>query len=262
MGKLRYSLIFFFLLLLLFPSGARATSFTINPIRVFFKPGQKTDVVKVRNDSERSLSIQLSISEWDQDSEGMRFLSPTTDVIAFPKIFVVEPKKERLVRVGLRVPPGKKEKTYRVYFQEVNNPLEIQTGMTLKTLLKLGVPIYVSPVEIKRSGQIEDMALSNGMLTFKVSNSGTAHIILEKMRIEGIDGSGSIVFTRDSSGRAVLSGRTKFYSEDLSKEDCSKIKSLTLKITTPYPQDMTLKRNSKPLSMSEKLDVLPTMCAP
>ncbi len=262
MGKLRYSFIFLFLIVLLFPSDSISATFTINPIKLFFGAGKKTDIVSITNNSEEALSMQITALSWDQDEEGRRVLTPSNDLIVFPKIFTVEKGENRLVRVGIRIPPGLKEKPYRLYFEELPMPRGDKGGVSLRTLLKIGISVYLTPVELNRSGKIEDVRLSDGKLFFRITNSGNAHVNLKSITIEGKDGSGATVFTRDVSGRALLAGRSKPFSEELSKVDCNKISHLHINVITAHPLEKSASRQKNSLSMSEKLDVLPAMCAP
>jgi fimbrial chaperone protein len=258
----RYSFTILFLIILLFPSKAISATFTVNPIKLFFGAGKKTDIITITNNSEEKLSMQVSALLWDQDDEGMRLLSPSTDLVVFPKLFTIEKGENRLVRVGIKVPPGQEERPYRLYFEELPMPREEKGGASLRTLLKVGISVYLTPLELKRSANIEDIRLSKGKLAFKVTNSGNAHIDLKSIEIEGIDGSGATLFTREVGAKTVLAGRSKPFSQELSKETCAGIGQIRINVLTGYPLEMISSRHSTPLSMSEKFDVLPTMCAP
>lgn len=262
MGKLRYSFIFLFLIVLLFPSDSISATFVIDPIKLFFGAGKQTDVVSITNNSDEALSMQVTALSWDQDGEGKRVLTPSNDLVVFPKLFNVEAGENRLVRVGVQIPPGLKEKPYRLYFEELPMPRKDKGGASLRTLLKVGISVYLTPVELNRSGNIEDIRISDGKVFFKVKNSGNAHVILKNVTIEGKDGSGATVLTREVGGSALLAGRTKPFSEELSNLDCNKISQLSIDVITAHPLEKSAGRQKKPLSMSEKLDVIPAMCAP
>lgn len=262
MGKLRYLFIFLFLIALLFPSVSISATFAINPIKLFFGSGKKTDIVSITNTSKEALSMQVTAFTWEQDGEGKRVLTPSGDLIVIPKLFTVEPGDSRLVRVGIKIPPGLKERPFRLYFEELPMPRKDKGGANLRTLLKVGISVYLTPVELNRSGKIEGVRLSNGRLSFKVTNSGNAHVNLKSIAVKGKDGSGATVFTRDLGGRVLLAGRTKPFSEELSTVDCNKITKLSINVITAHPLEKSASRQKKPLSMSEQLDVLPAMCAP
>lgn len=262
MGKLRYSFIFLLLILFLFPSDSISATFIINPIKLFFGAGKQTDVVSITNNSDEALSMQVTALSWEQDEEGRRVLTPSNDLIVFPKLFTIGQGENRLVRVGIKIPPGLKEKPYRLYFEELPMPRKDTGGASLRTLLKVGISVYLTPVELNRSGIIEDVRLSNGKLFFKVTNSGNAHVILKNITIEGKDGSGATVLTREVGGSALLAGRSKPFSEEVSSVDCNKITELSINVITAHPLEKSASHQKNSLSMSEQLDVLPAMCAP
>ncbi len=262
MGKFRFLFIFLFLIVLLFPSVSISATFAINPIKLFFGAGKQTDIVSITNSSEEALSMQVTAFTWDQDEEGMRELTPTSELVVFPRIFTVEDGENRLIRVGIKIPPGRKERPYRLYFEELPMPRGDKGGVNLRTLLKVGISVYLTPVELNRSGNIKGMRLSDGELSFNVTNSGNAHVNLNSIKIKGINGSGAKVFAMEVSGGALLAGRTKPFSLELPEADCKKSSQLNINIITARPLEKSSKRQKDPLSMSEKLDVLPAMCAP
>src|SRR3990170_1919292 len=67
------------LLFIMTPITVLSADFTVNPVRVFFQPGKTTGTVTVKNDSEETLTLQLSVFSWDQDLEGNDIYAPTEE---------------------------------------------------------------------------------------------------------------------------------------------------------------------------------------
>ncbi|MBI5599153.1 MAG: molecular chaperone, partial [Deltaproteobacteria bacterium] len=143
-------------LFILSPGKSDSANFTVSPIRLFFD-GQKTNAIQVTNNSDEKLSLELSVYAWAEDEDAKDVFSPTQDIIFFPRMLTLSKGEERLVRVGLRAASGDKEKTYRIYFEEMPGPSP-QEGATVRTLMRAGVPIFVAPRKAGAAGAIEGAA--------------------------------------------------------------------------------------------------------
>lgn len=241
----------FFISLCLAPSRAFSADFTVNPITLFFDAKQKTTVLTIANNSDQPLTLQVTTVAWSQDNEGKDVYSPTGDIIVFPKIFTVEKGQQRLVRIGARVSPASKERTYRVYMEEVKpSEGEELRGAMLTTLMKVGVPVFISAVKALPEGKIDKAGISNGALSFSVVNKGNLHFMMRGVKVEGFDKEGTQVFRKDFSGWYLLSEMIRKFSAEVPREICKKMTTLKIEVTTDI------------LSLRESLSVLPEMCSP
>jgi fimbrial chaperone protein len=243
-----------FISCLLFPFSpvkCFAADFKINPINIFFDAKQKSTVLTVKNNAEEKLTLQVNAIAWSQDEEGKDIYLQTEDIIVFPKIFSMEKDEERIIRVGIKVYPGTVEKTYRIYLEEIPPPREqTLTGATLRTLMKVGVPVFIAPLKATPEGKIEKADISQGTLTFLVLNKGNLHFIMRGIKIEGFDKEGTQVFTTDLGGWYVLSGRSKQLSVKVPRETCVKIANVNIEVTADV------------VSLKESVHVQPEMCSP
>lgn len=221
----------------------------INPVRLFYEPRQKTAITKIKNNSDQKFSLQTTAYSWVQTEEAEDQYLPTEDVILFPKILTLGGGEERIIRVGVRVPPGAKEKTYRIFLEELPQPLKAE-GTVLRTVLKIGIPVFLAPVKTQTAGEIEKSEISKGKLSFAVRNKGNIHFIIEAVKIKGVDTSGASVFQTEVASRYLLEGRSRTFSFLIPKESCLKMSALTIDIITDK------------FSMSKRLDVIPKMCSP
>lgn len=239
---------------LLFPFSFEkgfAADFNINPVKIFFDAKQKSTVLKVKNNAEEKLTLQVNAVAWSQDEDGKDVYSQTEDIILFPKIFSMEKDEERIIRIGIKVPPGTHEKTYRIYLEEIPPPRELTlTGATLRTLMKVGVPVFIAPLKASPEGKIEKVDISQGTLAFLVVNKGNLHYIMKGVKIEGFDREGTQVFTTDLGGWYVLSGRSKQFSVKVPRETCVKIANFNIEVTADV------------VSLRETFNVQPGMCSP
>jgi fimbrial chaperone protein len=147
------------------------------------------------------------------------------------------------------VPPGEREKTYRIFLEEIPEPRQAPLeGTTLRTLTRLGVPIFIAPIKTEPLGDIEKVGLKQGELFLSVRNTGNVHFTIRAVKVEGIDASGATVFQRELAGWYLLEGRSKTFSLEVQKESCLSINALKIEVQTDR------------FSIGERLDVQPEMC--
>ncbi len=222
-------------LLLLFPLHASAGNFKAVPIRLYLDSKTKTAVLKVTNEGEEKVTVQLEAVEWQQDENGKDIYQPSKEIIFFPKIADIEKGEEKIIRVGYE---GKKadaaEKTYRLYVQEL--PVSKPGEAAVKMAVRLGIPVFIKPVKEAQGRSLEGMSLSDGAVMIKVKNSGNSHLIISRLRARGLDSEGKEAFAKEAAGWYVLSGRTRTFAVDLPKEDC--LKANEIKVETEIDKGM------------------------
>lgn len=240
-----------FSVLLLFAQGAFSADFTVNPVNILLGQGRNSALLTVTNNGGERLTLQLSAYHWDQDAEGKDIYKPSEEIIFFPRIFSLKEGEERIVRLGAAVPPGQKEGTYRIYLEEVPQPEEdAQGGAVLKTVMRVGVPVFVAPMRPVQSGAIDEIGITAGRLVFLVRNTGNSHLRVRSVKVEGLDTSGAKAFETEIAGWYVLEGRSRRFGTDLPKEKCLKVTRLDIVA------------DADAFTLKESFDVLPAMCVP
>lgn len=209
------------------PLIAEAGSFKAVPVRLYLDARTKTAVLKVKNDGDEKVTVQLEAVSWAQDSEGKDIYEPTKDIVFFPKIADIEKDQEKIIRVGYE---GKKaeasaaEKTYRLFVQEL--PVSKPGEVAIKMAIRLGLPVFVAPEKAVKQGVIEKMDISEGSLRVRVRNKGNSHIIIGRIKAKGIDEAGADAFAAESAGWYVLAGGARVFAVDVAKTDCLKAKEI------------------------------------
>jgi fimbrial chaperone protein len=184
-----------------------------------------------------------------QNEEAKDQYSTTQDIILFPKMLSLKSGEERIIRVGVNVPPGMKEKTYRIFLEELPQPLQTE-GNVIRTILKIGIPVFISPIKPEETGEIEKMEFSKGDLSFTVRNKGNVHLVIQNAKVKGVDASDTSVFQSEVESRYLLEGRSRTFSFNIPKEDCLRMSALTIDVTT------------NKFSLGKRLDVIREMCSP
>src|SRR3972149_10232388 len=108
--------------LFVIPFLAFSGEFRVTPIRLDFDRGTKSGVVTIVNEGGDKLNVQMKAFEWTQNADGKDQYSETNDIIFFPRIMTLEKGEEKILRAGIKIPATTKEKTYRLFIEEIPEP--------------------------------------------------------------------------------------------------------------------------------------------
>jgi len=230
-GKIILKFIIFLLLVILFPFEGFSANFSINPIRIFFEGGKKTDILAVKNESLRSVALQVNAAAWTQDEKGDNVYLPTEDILFFPKLMEINAGEEKIIRIGNNVSRGDEEKTYRLFIEEIpDNRTEETTWV--KILMKVGIPIFILPLKTAASGVIEKFELSKSSLRLGVKNDGNVHFIIRSIKVTGKDSEGKQLYALEEAGGYLHHGRSKGFIFEIPEDVCHRVKTLNVYIDT------------------------------
>ncbi|OGT21846.1 MAG: hypothetical protein A2V90_05745 [Gammaproteobacteria bacterium RBG_16_57_12] len=241
-----------FAIVLLLPLASHGADFSISPVRISFAAQQKADIIMVKNFKDTPVSLQLSVMAWTQDDDAGDVTVPTEDIIAFPKLLTIKGGEEQMIRIGKRTTAGEVEKTYRIFIEELpgKDVDPAVTGPVIRTLTRVGIPIFVLPLKEQPSMAIDRVQLSGGQLALTVRNDGNTHFVTREVRVTGHDQDGKPIFQHDIAGWYLLSGHEKRYQIEVPRDVCLQLRQLDMEVVTD---------NS---SRSERIDVTPEMCSP
>ncbi|GAB4431568.1 MAG: hypothetical protein OHK0040_00980 [bacterium] len=230
-GPIRYRLLLtnILILLLISLSNAFSAEWRISPIRVELSPQDKSASITVFNEDKSPINFQVKAMSWTQDENGKDNYVESEDIIFFPKVFTLEPNKERLIRIGLKNINPVKEKTYRLFVEEIPSS-EKKEGVAVQIALRFGIPIFVKPLKEETKWEIINKKFEKGNFEFQIENKGNQHFNIHYVKIKGYvdEKSAKEVLSKEIKGWYVLSGSKRRFSEKI--EDCSKIKFLTFQI--------------------------------
>ncbi len=238
-----------FILLLLLPERVFSVNFTVNPVRIFFDSRSRTNILTIKNESDESVTLQLRAYSWKQDEKGENIYLPTKDIIFFPKIVTIKKGEEKIIRVGTNLSRNEYEQTYRLYIEEVPAPSTVEST-AVRIIMKVGVPIFISPLKAEAKGSIDKKEIREGKLNFTVKNDGNVHFIMKAINVKGSDASAHEVFKTEIGGGYLHGGSSKGFTIEIPKEACLKMNNLEINIDTDR------------LSLVEKINVLREMCTP
>ncbi|MGI9257263.1 MAG: fimbrial biogenesis chaperone [Gammaproteobacteria bacterium] len=167
--------------LLLLQSIASAGLVSIAPVRVDLDQATRTGVVEITNPGNKPIGIEVETLKWRQATDGSDVYETTTDVLAFPPIFTIEPGASQLVRIGRMAPAlPDREQAYRLYFTEL--PVSDSTdgeAIGIKMRMRIGVPVFSAPlVPALPELRIVDTRYEEDRMLVSIYNSGNAHVRL------------------------------------------------------------------------------------
>lgn len=240
--------------------SAIAGAFSVLPIKVYLNNQTRSEQLTVKNESNDPQRFQVTVNSWTNNERGELQLNPTQEIIAFPLLFELAPGETRTLRVGTRVPPTTQERTYRVFLQQLptataNASTSSARGIQINLLMKVGVPIFVAPIQPVQSGQLEKLAIHQGQLSLTLKNTGNIHFFANSIPVKGYDATGKIVFQGQVSGGYILAGSQRLIEESLPQTDCATVRSIEVNIQTS-------EERNKPLNLTQKLDTPNGVCKP
>lgn len=202
---------------------ASASNVYVNPIRLVLGGAARTAALTVKNTSTEALRLQLSVFAWAQDATGQMQLSPTQDIVFFPRLVTLAAGEQRMVRVGTSVPPADVERAYRLFVEELP-PLETESAALppglVRVRARLGIPIFAPPPRGRAEPRLSALAARDGRVTFELDNPGTVHVAPPEVRVRGLDAGGGVVWERALESWYVLARGVRAYAIELDPRTC------------------------------------------
>jgi fimbrial chaperone protein len=204
-----------------------ANSFQVAPIRINLAPNESSTLLSVRNEAKDRLRVQVSVSAWDENKSGEMVLMPTEEIVFYPTLLTINPGDRRNVRVGTKNAVVEKEKSYRIFIEELPSQLKLTTT-GVRLLTRMSVPIFIRPAKPEGRPRVEQMALRAPEFFFELKNGGNAHFQPRQITVKGAGANGEIVLERKIPGWYVLAGGSRLYHIDVPKSDCAKINDFSV----------------------------------
>jgi fimbrial chaperone protein len=247
LSSLLFYLTVFSLVSLFLAASSLAGEWKVSPIRIDLDKQTKHGVLNIVNEGVEKLNVQMKAMEWTQDAEGKDVYTDTEDIIFFPKLMTIEKQEERVLRAGIKIPAVAKEKTYRLFVEEIPEPKGSE-GVNVAIAIRFGVPIFVKPLKVEAKGEIEKVEFSKGVVTAAIKNTGNIHFMINAVKFRGKNDKGEEIFSKDINGWYLLSGSSRIYSEEIPREICKALSKIEVQVATDK------------LNLSGKMDVDTAMC--
>ncbi|MCU0654506.1 MAG: fimbria/pilus periplasmic chaperone [Polyangiaceae bacterium] len=208
----------------------------MSPVRLDLNAQASNGLLTVQNQSGEPLRFQLTAFEWKQTPQGEVVLQPTSDVAVFPAMVTIPAGASRKVRVGVLVPAGASEKTYRVIVEELPSA---NTGKIngVKVLTRMSVPVFFAATAPSSRPGVEGLSLQQGQLRFQVKNGGNTHFMNTKIRVVTRNSAGQQIQENALKGWYVLGGDSRHYDLTMPLSSCAGMSSISVEIETDQGSD-------------------------
>jgi len=237
-------------------SPAFPSNFSITPTTLELSGSVRSGAFSVINSGPDKLNCQIDVKEWSQDADGKDVYTDTKDMVFFPKIMTVEPNEQRAIRVGIKAPAGLKEKTYRLFVEEIPSQqkptVEKKTGKIsagLTIAFRYATPIFVKPVKQQETAELEKVDMVKGVATSVVRNTGNVHVKLLSVTFTGKAIDGTVLFSQDVAGWYILQGLSRKYETTVTKQVCKDLATIEVRA------------QAENLAINGTLNVQRNMCA-
>jgi fimbrial chaperone protein len=224
---------FLVLTLAVIPSLASAGEFQVSPIMLDLGKTNKSGTITVSNAGTEKINLQIQAMEWKQDAEGKDQYSGTNDIIYFPKIVAVDKGDSQLIRVGIKEGLTEREKTYRLYIQEIPDPGKTAPDkgkFQIAVMIRFGVPIFIKPVIENLKGIVGPVAMAKGTASAVVKNTGNVHLKIITVTVRGRMSDGQEVFSKELQGWYLLAGAVREYSAAIPQDVCLKLAQIEVNV--------------------------------
>lgn len=228
-----------FLFLTIFFSHAFSADFQVQPTTMDLGGKVKSGVFSVINNSNQKIDFQVSVKAWNQDDNSKDAYADTNDVVFFPKVMSIDPNSQRAVRIGLKTPPGAREKTYRLFVQEIPTQKKTQdvdinekvkAGVTIA--FRFSMPIFVKPLKPQEIYVIDKIDMSAGKAKAIVKNTGNVHVKLRSVTFSGKAADGKELYSREVAGWYILNGIASSYEAEIPKDVCGQLAKIDVNART------------------------------
>ncbi len=174
-----------------------AHAFTLTPMSLSLSPAgpEATQNFLVENNTQETVLLDVSITSREMDETGKESNRITPEIesnfLLYPPQMTLKPKEKRSIRVTWMGPLPPHEKAFRLVAEQL--PLgtqkknSLKRGVHINILMRYQAALYVTPdnaaplVVLKSSSRTSG---ENPKLQLVLENSGSAHLLLKKLRVE------------------------------------------------------------------------------
>lgn len=204
--------------------AAHATDFSVSPIRAELRPSAPSETITITNHSDQRLRVAVRLMAWTQDDQGQDVYAESAELVYFPRQLDLDPSGRKVVRIGVKSPPGPAERAYRLYVEEMPHPLSAGAASAVNFNFRFGVPVFVAPLQVVNDFEVLEPRLERGKLLLPVRNDGTRHVRLDRLTVSEPGGT----FSQQVSGWYSLARSRREYAVSIPTDVCRRARSLAV----------------------------------
>lgn len=205
-----------------------AHAFQLTPVAAEFEPSgpRASQTFRVTNDSDEPTPVQITMVSREMDIDGVEtFKDAEDEFVVFPPQIVLAPRESRTIRIQwVGDPAPKTELAYRIIAEQLPVALtpEKRLAGKVRLLVRYQGSVYIVPRGVQGNAAVEKAeairdAKNSGAtrLAVTVSNTGTAHALLQGATLTVQPGGGGAAITLSADrlkgmiGENVLAGHSR-----------------------------------------------------
>ncbi|MDQ6779842.1 MAG: fimbria/pilus periplasmic chaperone [Candidatus Eremiobacteraeota bacterium] len=235
-------------LALLLDGASRASVTSVSPVRVFLSEQHPSELITVTNGGAEDVRFEVGVYSWSQSEAGEMQLAPTADIIFFPGYVAIAPGESRNIRVGTKLAAGTREKTYRLFLDELPSRASVSRPRAqVRILSKIGVPIFLRPNSARVSVVVSAITPQMGGFSFFLRNEGNVFAQPRDLTVVAFDEHGAVLLQQHWEPWYLLSGSRLRYEVAVPHKLCAKVRSLKFSFTLSEPA--SIEKRTTPLGV-------------
>ncbi|MCX9145953.1 molecular chaperone [Erythrobacter sp. WG] len=178
-------------------SGA-LQAYEVTPMRVFLQPGggQNSATITINNIRTEPLPVEIQVLRRVVKPDGEQVFEPAEEeFITFPPQVQIPAGQSQAIRIQYVGDLGETAQAFVVQVTEV--PVNKLEGTGIQFTYNFGVAVYVQPPRARARLAVSDTAVADGILRFKVANSGNDYGFLTGQALEYNVGGTRVTLTPD-----------------------------------------------------------------
>lgn len=162
-------------LLLAGAPSAEAAEFTVSPTRVDLDAGRPTQTLVFGNQSESTLSFEVSVRSWRQDGTGQWVLEDSDELVVHPRMLHIEPGQRGNLRVGFLDEMPEHERAYRIEVNQLPHASVPRAG-AVQMLTRVSLPVFTQYTPGHPGLRLVQARWQQGRLWLQARNEGSRHV--------------------------------------------------------------------------------------
>jgi len=204
------------------PLPGGAGDLEIAPILVDLSSEARTALVAVRNAGRRTMRYQAKAFDWAQAPDGEMVLGPAKDLVLFPPLVELQPGETRNLRLGTDAPPGARERSWRLFVEELPHAAAAPEANRVRVLTRVGIPVFLAPQKKQAQAEIAFLPSEGGRVRFAIRNAGTVRLRPTSVTLALSAKDGARVYERTLDAWYVLAGGERVYAVEVPPDACAR----------------------------------------
>ncbi len=204
------------------PLVARAGDLEVSPILVELSSGARSALVTIRNTGRRTVRYQARAFGWAQERDGAMVLEPAKDLFLFPPLVELQPGESRNLRLGTDAAPGERERSWRLFVEELPRADAAPAANQVQVLTRVGVPVFLAPKVRTVKAELAFLPREGPRVRFVLRNAGTVHLRPRSVTFALEAKGGERVLERSLDAWYVLAGGERVYEADVPAAACAR----------------------------------------